>query len=102
MHTGNLDGKLAFTVAWETKPGNEDTARAIAARFARLARAEDGLEALVVSQNAADPRRFLFFEVFRDAAAFEAHQQTAHFRTMILEEALPLLAHRERVEYRTV
>jgi len=102
MDTGPIGGKLAFTVAWETRPGNEDAASDIVARFAPLARAEDGLELLVVSQNAADTRQFLFFEVFRDAAAFEAHQHTAHFKKMILEDALPLLAHRQRVEYRTL
>ena len=46
-----------------------------------------------------DPAKFLFYEVFSDEAAFEAHQQTPHFKQMILEEALPRLAHRERVQY---
>ena len=32
-------------------------------------------------------------------AAFEAHQETPHFRSMILEEALPKLAKRERLQY---
>jgi quinol monooxygenase YgiN len=37
--------------------------------------------------------------VFKDEAAFEAHQQTPHFRTLIMEEALPRLSKRERVQY---
>jgi quinol monooxygenase YgiN len=42
---------------------------------------------------------FLFYEVFKDAAAFEAHQQTPHFKTLIVEQALPRLKKRERVQW---
>jgi quinol monooxygenase YgiN len=37
--------------------------------------------------------------VNRDEAAFKAHQESAHFRTYIAGEALPLLAKRERSQY---
>ena len=43
--------------------------------------------------------KFFFYEVFEDEAAFEAHQQTPHFKTLIAGEALPKLAKRERVQY---
>jgi quinol monooxygenase YgiN len=93
-------GKLAFTVAWEVREGQADAAADIIARFAPEARKEPGVELLIVSQSVATPTRFLFYEVFKDAAAFEAHQQTPHFRSLILEQGLPLLNKRERVEYR--
>jgi autoinducer 2-degrading protein len=32
-----------------------------------------------VSQEHDDPDCFLFYEVYRDAAAFEAHRRTTHF-----------------------
>ena len=92
-------GKLGFTVMWEARDGEADAAAEIIARFAPEARKEPGLEVLMVARSAANPRHFLFYEVFTDAAAFEAHQQTPHFRTMILEEALPRLSKRERVQY---
>ena len=95
-------GKLAFTVAWTAREGQEDAAAAIIARFAPEARKEPGLELLMVNRDAAEPGKFLFYEVFRDAAAFAAHQETPHFRTMIMEQALPLLKERKRVEYRVV
>ena len=95
-------GKLAFTVAWEAREGQADAAADIIARFAPEARKEPGLELLMVSRSIANPSHFLFYEVFTDAAAFEAHQQTPHFRTLILEQGLPLLNKRERVEYRVL
>jgi hypothetical protein len=34
-----------------------------------------------------------------DDAAFVAHQASEHFKTLIAEEALPLLAKRQRPQY---
>ena len=93
------NNRLAFTVMWQAREGEAAAAAEIIARFAPEARKEPGLELLTVNQNATDPAQFLFYEVFTDAAAFEAHQQTPHFRTMILEDALPRLSKRERVQY---
>jgi quinol monooxygenase YgiN len=91
--------KIAFTVAWEAREGQDDAAAEIIARFAPEARKEPGLELLTVNRNATDPRQFLFYEVFTNEAAFEAHQQTPHFQTMILQDAIPRLSRRERVQY---
>ncbi len=93
------DSRMAFTVAWEVRDGEADAAAEIISRFLPEARKEPGVELLMVNQSATDPTRFLFYEVFRDAAAFEAHQQTPHFRKMILEEAVPLLSKRDRMQY---
>ena len=99
MPTNSCDTRLAFTVTWEVRDGEADAAADIVARFAPEARKEPGLELLMVHRRADKPAQFLFYEVFKDAAAFAAHQETPHFRTMIIEEALPKLAHRERVQY---
>jgi quinol monooxygenase YgiN len=53
----------------------------------------------MVNRCTTNPSQFLFYEVFKDTAAFEAHQETPHFRTLILEDALPLLSKRERISY---
>jgi quinol monooxygenase YgiN len=93
------DTRLAFTVTWEVSEGNAEAAADIIARFAPEARKEPGLELLMVNRCTTNPSQFLFYEVFRDAAAFEAHQETPHFRTLILKDALPLLSRRERTAY---
>ena len=95
-------GKLSSTVTWEVREGQVDAATAIIARFVPLARAEPGMALLTVHQDNADPAKFMFYEIYDDAAAFEAHQQTPHFRTMILEQAIPLLKHRERRMFTTL
>jgi quinol monooxygenase YgiN len=99
MQTVQSDSRLTFTVAWEVRDGEIEAAADIIARFAPLARSEPGIELLMVHQSVTNRAQFLFYEVFKDTAAFEAHQQTSHFRTLILEQALPLLAKRERVQY---
>ena len=99
MQTTQSDDRLAFTVSWEAREGEAEAAAEIVARFLPEARKEPGVELLMVNRDTANPSHFLFYEVFRDAAAYEAHQQTPHFKTMILEQALPLLSKRERVQY---
>ena len=91
--------RLAFTVAWEVREDEIAAAMEIIARFLPEARKEPGLEIVTVNQSTSDPSKFLFYEVFSNAAAFAVHQETPHFKTMILEEALPKLKHRERVQY---
>jgi quinol monooxygenase YgiN len=99
MPTNPNDTRLAFTVTWEVRDCEADAAADIIARFAPEARKEPGLELLMVHRRADNPTHFLFYEVFKDSAAFAAHQETPHFRTMIMEQALPKLARRERVQY---
>jgi len=98
MTTQNTS-RLAFTVEWEVRDGKADAAADIISRFMPEARKEPGVELLMVNRSTANPSHFLFYEVFRDAAAFEAHQQTPHFRKMIVEEALPLLSKRDRLQF---
>ena len=102
MQDLNHAGRLASTVTWEVREGEVDAATAIIAKFVPLARDEPGMELLTVQQDNADPAKFLFYEIYASAAVFEAHQQTPHFRTMILEQAIPLLKHRERRMYTTL
>ena len=99
MQTNQHQGRLAFTVMWEVRDGEAAAAADIIARFAPEARKEPGLELLMVNQCATNPSEFLFYEVFKDEAAFEAHQQTPHFKTLIVEQALPRLSKRERVQW---
>ncbi|WP_315796608.1 putative quinol monooxygenase [Bradyrhizobium sp. SZCCHNRI3043] len=53
----------------------------------------------MISRAKDNPAQFLFYELFRDEAAFKAHQESDHFKTYIAGQALPLLARRERMQY---
>lgn len=62
---------------------------------------EPGCRQFDVLADPADPTKVMFYEVYADEAAFEAHQQTPHFKTY-LATALGHLESRERAFYRRV
>ena len=92
-------GGLLVVAQWEAKAGEADKVAAILDRFLPEAQREDGVKLFLISRAKDNPAQFLFYELFRDEAAFKAHQESAHFKTYIAGEALPLLAKRERAQY---
>ena len=66
------------------------------------AQAEPGVLAFQIHQSLTEPTKFFFYEVFKDEAAFAEHSQAEHFKTLILEQAVPKLAKRERTQHRFV
>jgi quinol monooxygenase YgiN len=99
MQSQKITGRLAVTALWEARDGEADAVADILARFVPQARQEPGVQLFTVNRALDDPAHFLFFEVFDDAAAYEAHQQTPHFKALILGEGLPRLNRRERRQY---
>ncbi len=63
---------------------------------AREARKEPGCRQFEVLVDPKDRTKVMLFEIYDDEKAFEAHQQTPHFKKY-LAEAVPLLAARERM-----
>ena len=92
-------GGLLVVAQWEAREGLADKVAAILDRFLPEAQREDGVKLFLISRATDNPAQFLFYELFRDEAAFKAHQESAHFKTYIAGEALPLLAKRERAQY---
>ena len=92
-------GGLLIVAQWEAKPGEADKVAAILDRFLPEAQREAGVKLFLISRARDNPAQFLFYELFRDEAAFKAHQESGHFKTYIAGEALPLLAKRERAQY---
>jgi len=90
---------FVVTAFWEASPGEEDAVAAILFRFAPQVREEPGVESFVIHRSRTEPAKFFFYEVFKDEAAFAAHQQTAHFKSLVAGQALPKLAKRERAQY---
>jgi quinol monooxygenase YgiN len=93
---------LIVTAFWQAKPDEVGALTGIIARFLPQAQAEPGVLAFQIHQSLEDPAKFFFYEVFRDEAAFAEHGQSAHFKSLILEQAVPRLAKRERVQHRFV
>jgi quinol monooxygenase YgiN len=92
-------GGLLVVAQWEAKEGQADRIADILSRFLPEAQREPGAKLFLISRAKDNPAQFLFYELFRDEAAFKAHQESAHFKTYIAGEALPLLAKRERTQY---
>jgi quinol monooxygenase YgiN len=81
------------------KGGQADKVAEILDRFLPEAQSEPGAKLFLIARGRENPAQFLFYELFRDEAAFKAHQESAHFKTYIAGQALPLLARRERAQY---
>jgi quinol monooxygenase YgiN len=92
-------GGLLVVAQWEAKEGEADRIAGILSRFLPEAQREPGAKLFLISRAKDNPAQFLFYELFRDEAAFKAHQESVHFKTYIAGEALPLLAKRERTQY---
>ncbi len=92
-------GGLLVVAQWEAREGQGDTVAAILERFLPEAQREPGAKLFLIGRGHDNPGQFVFYELFRDEAAFRAHQESAHFKSCIAGEALPLLARRERAQY---
>ena len=97
-----LKDGLVVTAFWEAKEGEADAVAAIAREFLPQAQKEPGVRAFQIHQSLTEPAKFFFYEVFKDEAAFADHQQTEHFKALILGQAIPKLAKRERTQHRFV
>ena len=93
---------LIVTAFWETNPGEETTIAELLRTFLPQAQKEKGVKQFQIHQNAAEPCKFFFYEVFANEAAFADHQQTDHFKSIIQGQALAKLATRERSQFRFI
>lgn len=74
--------------------------REITIQNAEASRREEGCVRFDVLQQADDPTRFTFVEIFKSKEAGAKHLETGHFKKW-LEEAVPLMVEpRMRVIYR--
>lgn len=95
-----LAGTVALAVTWEAKRGEADAVADVLRRMTDAVRAgEPGTLLFRPHRSAENDHLFFLYELFADQAAFETHQKTPHFQTLILGEAVPKLARRERVAF---
>lgn len=84
---------------WRPRAGQTETIEGILRQLGEKIRAEPGNLMFVVNRSKDDPNEFLLYEQYKNEQAFADHQQTPHFKTLVLERAVPLLERRERVAY---
>ena len=86
---------FVLVVQLKVKPETVDAFMSRLAENAKNARKEPGCKQFDVLVDPNDKTKVMLYEVYNDDKAFEAHQQTPHFKKY-LAEAVPLLASRER------
>jgi len=103
MTTANSANQhLIVTAFWEVNSGEETAIASLLKDFLPQAQREPGVKEFQIHQNVARPREFFFYEVFAGEAAFAEHQQTDHFKNIIVAQAIPKLAKRERQQFRFI
>ena len=91
---------FVLTVRIKIKPDSVEKFMAALTANANAARGtEPGCLQFDVLVDPEDRTRLMLYEVYKDAAAFEAHQQTPHFKKY-MDTALGWLESRERQFYR--
>ncbi len=86
---------FVLVVNLKIKPENVEAFMKKANENAAAARKEPGCRQFDVLVDPQDKTKAMLYEIYNDEKAFEAHQQTPHFKKY-LAEAVPLLAQRER------
>ena len=88
-----------LAVTWIAKPGNEETVHDILQQMGEASRQEPGVITYTAHVDPENPREFFIYEKYHDISGLEAHQDTAHFRELVLARAIPLLESRVRRQF---
>ena len=95
---------MAYVVAatWTARPGKEDVVRDAIAKLTPASRQEPGNRLYQAYQDPAEPGIFRLFEIYDDEEAYAAHGASEHFEKYALQQAIPVLADRERAFFETI
>ena len=93
---------FVLVVRMKVAEGNEERTAELIPELANASREEPGCELYIPSRDPEDPRSYLFYEQYRDKAAFEEHGASEHFQRLAAGELFGLMESREREFYETV
>jgi quinol monooxygenase YgiN len=88
---------VVLAVTWVANDGEAEAVADILSRLQSLSRAEPGCLQYDAHRLADDPSSFFIFERYVDQEALDTHSASAHFQELVLGDALPRLASRQRV-----
>ena len=75
---------IILKVDMRVKPGAEEKCREYIKVLQEHSRKEPGCVLYIGHQSTEDPRKFLFYEQYKDAAALDAHRNAAYFRQYVI------------------
>ena len=85
---------LTVVARYVVTEGHEAAVAELLRENAEASRAEPGCLEFSVYQAIDDARAFLLYEEYTDEDAFQAHRRTAHFKSIIEQQVVPLLDER--------
>lgn len=93
---------IVLKVDMLVKPGNEEKCKEYIRILQQHSRKEPGCLMYIGHQCIEDPRRFLFYEQYRDQAALEAHRNAPYFKQYVSGGLDPIMEKRSRELYTVV
>ncbi len=93
---------IVLKVEMLVKPGAEEKCKEYIRILQQHSRQEPGCLMYVGHQSTEDPRRFLFYEQYRDQAALDAHRAARYFKQYVHGGLDPIMEQRTRELYRAV
>lgn len=81
-----------IAVRWTIAPGEEERVRELALSMVAPSNAEPGCRCYMVHADPVDPGALFLYEQYDDAAAFQAHCDSPHFKAVVEAQIFPRLA----------
>jgi quinol monooxygenase YgiN len=93
---------IVLKVDMQVKPGMEEKCREYIRHLHEHSRKEPGCLQYIGHQSTEDPRKFLFYEQYKDEAAFQAHRDSPHYQKYVIEGLGTIVENRSRELYQPV
>lgn len=93
---------IVLKVDMLVKPGMEEKCREYIRILQEHSRKEPGCLMYVGHQSTDDPRKFMFYEQYKDQAALEAHRNAPYFKQYVTGGLDGIMEHRSRDLYSAV
>lgn len=91
-----MDQNNVFVHAkWQVKEGKLDAVLQLMKEAAEKSTQEEGNLFYKLHQSQEDQNTIVLYEGYVDAAAVETHRNSEHFKSIVLEQIVPLLENRE-------
>jgi quinol monooxygenase YgiN len=90
---------IVLKVDMVVKPGAEEKCKEFISIMQQHSRQEPGCLMYVGHQSTQDPRRFMFYEQYKDHAALDAHRNAPYFKQHVTNGLGPLLEQRHAELY---
>ena len=87
---------IVLKVDMLVKPGTEEKCREYIKILQEHSRKEPGCLLYIGHQSTEDPRKFLFYEQYKDAAALAAHRAATYFKQYVSEGLDTIMENRSR------